>query len=42
MSISIPKNPIPSRGIWTEEYRIKDKDIIEKVNEIWQRIIKNS
>lgn len=38
-SICIYKNP--SRYVWYEQYRVKDEDILKKVNEIWKEIISN-
>lgn len=40
-SISIYKNLIYKRYGWYEEYRVKDKDELKKVNEIWKKIIDN-
>ena len=42
--ISIVKNPMNTRGTapiipWYEEYRIKDIEILKKVNKIWKKII---
>ncbi len=42
-SIDIIKNPTDAWGNsitpWYEEYRIKDGEVIKKVNEIWKKII---
>jgi len=38
-SISIYKNPDPSKGTWTKDYRVKDENVIKKVNDIWKQII---
>ena len=41
--ISVTKNPTDRWGNpitpWYEQYRIKDEKIVNKVNEIWQKII---
>lgn len=39
IGITIVKNP--SRGVqWYEKYRIKDEDVLNKINDIWKDIIK--
>lgn len=42
-NITVLKNPTDSHSNpiipWYEQYRIKDKDIIRKVNDIWKEII---
>lgn len=35
-SITIYKNP--SKGFWYEKYRVKDKDILKIVNDLWKEI----
>lgn len=41
--ISISKNPTNSSGIpilsWYDQYRVKDEDVINKINDIWKEII---
>lgn len=40
ITISIYKEPLKSRGpFWYEQYRIEDKEVLIKVNEIWKKII---